>query len=196
MADKLPFFASEWEACDPEGFAARADRPETVLETISRVRLADVQAAAAVMPLEELKAKVEAEAGPAIDFYERLSRVDGMAVLAEIKRASPSKAWIDPDCIAAEQGERYAKAGAAAISVRRCRLGRPAHLYATGPEWLCWRRCCASRIGSKARSMTSRPCGRRSRAWVQNALHCCARTFYSTSTSSGKRDSTAQIPFC
>jgi hypothetical protein len=79
MADKLPFFASEWEACDPEGFAARADRPETVLETISRVRLADVQAAAAVMPLEELKAKVEAEAGPAIDFYERLSRVDGRA---------------------------------------------------------------------------------------------------------------------
>ena len=121
MADKLPFFASEWEACDPEGFAARAERPETVLETISRVRLADVQAAAAVLPLEELKAKVEAEAGPAIDFYERLTRVDGMAVLAEIKRASPSKAWIDPDCVAPEQGERYAKAGAAAISVRRDR---------------------------------------------------------------------------
>ena len=104
MADKLPFFASEWEACDPEGFAARADKPETVLETISRVRLSDVQAASAVLPLEELKAKVEAEAAPAIDFYERLSRVDGMAVLAEIKRASPSKAWIDPDCVALEQG--------------------------------------------------------------------------------------------
>jgi hypothetical protein len=118
MADKLPFFASEWEACDPEGFAARAEKPETVLETISRVRLADVASASAVLPLEELKAKVEAEAGPAIDFYERLSRVDGMAVLAEIKRASPSKAWIDPDCVAPEQGERYAKAGAAAISVR------------------------------------------------------------------------------
>ena len=126
MADKLPFFASEWEACDPEGFAARAAKPETVLETISRVRLADVQAAAAVLPLEELKAKVEAEAGPAIDFYERLARVDGMAVLAEIKRASPSKAWIDPDCVAPEQGERYAKAGAAAISVRCFRLLCPA----------------------------------------------------------------------
>jgi hypothetical protein len=117
MADKLPFFLTEWEACDPEGFAARGEKTETVLETISRVRLADVQAAAAVLPLEELKAKVEAEAGPAIDFFERLTRVEGMAVLAEIKRASPSKAWIDPDCVAAEQGERYAKAGAAAISV-------------------------------------------------------------------------------
>lgn len=120
MADGLPFFLTEWEACDPEGFAARGDKTETVLETISRVRLADVQAAAAVLPLEELKAKVEAEAGPAIDFFERLTRVEGMAVLAEIKRASPSKAWIDPDCVAAEQGERYAKAGAAAISVSPC----------------------------------------------------------------------------
>ena len=38
-----------------------------------------------------------------------------MCVLAEIKRASPSKAWINPDIDAAEQGARYAAAGAAAI---------------------------------------------------------------------------------
>ena len=103
-ADKLSFFLAEWEKCDPVGFGSRASVKETVLETISRVRLADVQAAKEVLPLEALKAKVNAEAEPAVDFYGRLKAVDGMAVLAEIKRASPSKAWIDPECIAAEQG--------------------------------------------------------------------------------------------
>ena len=119
MAEKLSFFLSEWQACDPDGFAAREANPETVLETISRVRLNDVKEASAALPLEALKAKVEAEAAPAVDFYERLKRVDGMAVLAEIKRASPSKALIAPDIVAEEQGLRYANAGAAAISVRK-----------------------------------------------------------------------------
>lgn len=92
---------------------------------------------------------LQAEARPAVDFYARLKAVDGiappslchahhriqlnsrgdrlgMAVLAEIKRASPSKAWIDPDCVAAEQGLRYAKAGAVAISVRQHTTASPA----------------------------------------------------------------------
>lgn len=58
-ADKLSFFLSEWEKCDPEGYAQRANRKETVLETIARVRLADVATAAAALPLADLKAKVE-----------------------------------------------------------------------------------------------------------------------------------------
>ena len=117
MAETLSFFLAEWEKCDPQGFATRAERAETVLETISRVRLADVAAAASLLPLEALKAKVEADAPPALDFYERLKQVEGMAVLAEVKRASPSKAWIDEHAVAEEQGLVYAKAGAAAISV-------------------------------------------------------------------------------
>ena len=40
-----------------------------------------------------------------------------MALIAEIKRASPSKGDIAPGIDAAEQGLRYANAGAAAISV-------------------------------------------------------------------------------
>ena len=65
-ADKLSFFLAEWEKCDPVGFASRAEKPETVLETIARVRLADVAAAAAALPLEELKAKVK-EMCPNVD---------------------------------------------------------------------------------------------------------------------------------
>jgi anthranilate synthase / indole-3-glycerol phosphate synthase len=52
------------------------------------------------------------------DFYARLKSEAGrLAVLAEIKRASPSKKWIAKDIVAAEQGLTYATAGAAAISV-------------------------------------------------------------------------------
>lgn len=117
MAETLSFFLSEWEKCDPAGFGARAEKKETVLETIARVRLADVAEAASALPLSELKTKVAAEAPPAIDFYARLKAVDGMAVLAEIKRASPSKGLIAADTVAEEQGKTYAEAGAAAISV-------------------------------------------------------------------------------
>jgi indole-3-glycerol phosphate synthase len=51
------------------------------------------------------------------DFYAKLRGVEGMAVLAEIKRASPSKAWIAPEIVAEAQGRIYAEAGAVAISV-------------------------------------------------------------------------------
>ena len=51
MAEKLSFFLSEWQACDPDSFAAREANPETVLETISRVRPNDVKEASAAPPL-------------------------------------------------------------------------------------------------------------------------------------------------
>jgi len=111
------YFLEQWELCDPAGFAARESQPETILETISRVRLADVARARAALPLAALQAKVVAEAPAAVDFHARLRREGGLAVLAEIKRASPSKALIDAGCVAEEQGLRYANAGAAAISV-------------------------------------------------------------------------------
>eukprot|EP01047_Picozoa_sp_COSAG01_P013850 COSAG01_NODE_661_length_14426_cov_32.272632_14_plen_93_part_00 len=64
MAEKLSFFLEEWEKCDPDGFASRTTRKETLLETIARVRLADVRAAEQVLPLSELKAKVRAQRLP------------------------------------------------------------------------------------------------------------------------------------
>lgn len=53
-----------------------------------------------------------------INFYDKLSSSSARAVvLAEVKRASPSKGDIFIDAVAAEQGLKYAKAGASAISV-------------------------------------------------------------------------------
>lgn len=54
-----------------------------------------------------------------LDFVERIQLPGGkkLAVLAEIKRASPSKGDIAADAVAAEQALLYARAGAAAISV-------------------------------------------------------------------------------
>ncbi|KAI7830873.1 indole-3-glycerol phosphate synthase-domain-containing protein [Kickxella alabastrina] len=58
---------------------------------------------------------------PPMDFAQRLldaTRGDSrLAVLAEIKRASPSKGDISVDAVAAEHALGYARAGAAAISV-------------------------------------------------------------------------------
>ncbi|QLQ82685.1 hypothetical protein HG537_0H04480 [Torulaspora globosa] len=52
------------------------------------------------------------------NFYDRLIACQGRAaVLAEVKRASPSKGDIQPNAVAAEQALKYARAGASAISV-------------------------------------------------------------------------------
>ena len=71
--------------------------------------------------LDELKAQIEKadQEFPPIDFLTRLRKdsAAGVAVVAEIKRASPSKGDIAPGIIAGEQGLKYAKAGASGISV-------------------------------------------------------------------------------
>ncbi|KAL3230412.1 Multifunctional tryptophan biosynthesis protein [Nakaseomyces bracarensis] len=57
-------------------------------------------------------------APPVNNFYDKLKSSKSRAVvLAEVKRASPSKGDICIDAVAAEQGLKYARAGAAAISV-------------------------------------------------------------------------------
>jgi len=88
----------------------------SILETIVAKRREDVAAARAATPLGELRARI-ATAPEAIDFGERLRQSAPMAVMAEIKRASPSKGDIAPGIDAAAQGVAYARAGAAAISV-------------------------------------------------------------------------------
>ena len=95
----------------------------TVLDRIvaqRRVQLAIDQAA---VPRAVLERQV-ADAAPAIDFASRLrggtsTSPSGarLRLVAEIKRASPSKGVFDADLDAALQARRYAEAGAAAISV-------------------------------------------------------------------------------
>ena len=63
-------------------------------------------------------------APPQISFTERLRKSPfSLSLMAEIKRASPSKGDIAPDICAAEQARKYALAGASVISVL------------TEPEW-------------------------------------------------------------
>jgi anthranilate synthase/indole-3-glycerol phosphate synthase/phosphoribosylanthranilate isomerase len=88
----------------------------TILDTILARRERDVAEARAAVPPSELEARL-AEAPPAIDFIARLRRDAPMAVIAEVKRASPSKGDIAPGMDAAAQALRYARGGASAISV-------------------------------------------------------------------------------
>jgi anthranilate synthase/indole-3-glycerol phosphate synthase/phosphoribosylanthranilate isomerase len=88
----------------------------TILETIVEQRRKDVAAAKAAVPPEELH-RIAAAAPPAMDIVGRLRAAAPMALMAEVKRASPSKGDIAPDIDAAEQALIYAKGGAAAISI-------------------------------------------------------------------------------
>jgi anthranilate synthase/indole-3-glycerol phosphate synthase/phosphoribosylanthranilate isomerase len=89
---------------------------ETILDRIVRQRRADVRAAKLETPFPALQEQVRT-APPAIDFAARLRASAPMALIAEIKRASPSKGDIAPGINAPRQAMTYARAGAAAISV-------------------------------------------------------------------------------
>lgn len=86
-----------------------------VLEQIMNWKRQEVPRRMQEMPLAQVKA-FAAVAPPALDFAGALKRQRGASLIAEVKRASPSKGLIardwDPPLIA----ETYARAGAAAIS--------------------------------------------------------------------------------
>lgn len=92
----------------------------TILETIYAQRKLDVEASSSTLATTQanLTASLALHtAPPQIDFVKRLKATSHTAVMAEIKRASPSKGDIASTASAPAQALRYALAGASVISV-------------------------------------------------------------------------------
>ncbi len=106
-----------------------------ILQKICAVKEQEVAAARAALSQPELRAQAEAQS-PARDFVDaiRIKHAAGRAaVIAEVKRASPSKGVIRADFHPAEIAASYERAGAACLSVltdRQFFQGAPEYLQA------------------------------------------------------------------
>lgn len=89
--------------------------PKTILDKIIRWKVDEVARHRHKQPIETLRAQV-AFAAPARDFAGALA-ADGISLIAEVKRASPSAGLLRHDFDAAELAYAYAENGARAISV-------------------------------------------------------------------------------
>ena len=88
------------------------------LSTIVEAKRRSVEEAAARRPLGELRRDVEAgRRGGARHALSACLRRDGINVIAEIKRASPSKGALRPGLDPADLARSYERGGAAALSV-------------------------------------------------------------------------------
>lgn len=106
-----------------------------ILNKILATKREEVAAARALKPQDEVRAQAQAQA-PARDFTAAIRRkimAGQPAVIAEIKKASPSKGVIRPDFRPAEIAVSYEQHGAACLSVLTDRpyfQGDPAYLLA------------------------------------------------------------------
>jgi indole-3-glycerol phosphate synthase len=92
---------------------------QSILEEIVEAKRKDLEFRKRDVPLAELEKQVKQTEPPANDFLETLiqSSPHGMHIIAEIKKASPSRGIICEDFRPLEFAERYQQAGASAISV-------------------------------------------------------------------------------
>ena len=87
-----------------------------VLDELSSLRRADAEARASALPIAELERQIAA-LPPAKDFAEAFQTGRGPRVIAELKKASPSKGLIREDFRPSELAAELVGAGAAALSV-------------------------------------------------------------------------------
>ena len=86
-----------------------------ILDKIVTAKRRELERSQVELPLPELKKRISAKAS-ALDFASAL-RGDGVRVIAEVKKASPSKGLLCPDFDPIELAKTYANNGASAISV-------------------------------------------------------------------------------
>ena len=86
-----------------------------ILEKIVEVKRREVECLKVEMPVSELEKRIEAQR-PALNFAGALWG-DSVRIIAEVKKASPSKGLLRPDFDPASLAITYADNGAAAISV-------------------------------------------------------------------------------
>lgn len=88
----------------------------SILRKIISAKKKEVEAAKKLWPMDKILAAL-VSAPPTRNFKAALRRKDGLALIAEIKRASPSKGLIAKTWNPVRLAETYAEAGASAISV-------------------------------------------------------------------------------
>ena len=85
--------------------------------------VAEARDRAALLRPSERELAESAAAAPTVPSMAAALRGESVAVIAEVKRRSPSKGWINPNLSATDQARAYERGGAAAISI----LTEPAH---------------------------------------------------------------------
>jgi indole-3-glycerol phosphate synthase len=88
----------------------------TILDRIVATKRAEVAQARSQQPLAAVRAAAEA-APPARDFYAALNQAPPIRLIAEVKKASPSKGVIRADFQPVAIAQAYARAGASCLSV-------------------------------------------------------------------------------
>lgn len=87
-----------------------------ILDEIIRNKKVEVEAAKRSYPLELISSQIERVGRPK-DFFEAINPYGKIKVIAEIKRASPSKGILREDFDPVDIAKSYSKGGASAISV-------------------------------------------------------------------------------